>query len=503
MRILASDWVMLYSPSHCPLRIYLDHQGTPGAPPGAFQEMLFRFGQLHEQAHLATLGPYVDLRGGTPEQRRERTRACVEERAPLLYQSSLRQELEIGGTRCEVAGDPDFLIFADGGYRLRDVKLARRISEGEHPEIFAQLNLYAWLFERSFGAPPLRLEVLSGSGEIEVLPYAGERRVLGWLSELVAIKSATREPDCPVGWGKCSGCAYQKRCWERAEARRDVALVAGLDEGLTRALCAEGVRSVDDFLARFDAESLARFSRPRGTRKAKVGKVAARLLRQARAQATNRAQWIRAPAIPEAASYVMFDLEGIPPLLDESGNIYLWGTQVFGAVPGDYQAALAGFGPGGDRQGWETFLDHAAAIFEAHGEIPFVHWADYEKRQLVDYVKRYGDRDGVAARVQRNLLDLLQVTRAAVALPLPSYSLKVVEAHLGFQRSQSEYGGEWSMARFIEATETGDTAQRDTIMEEILRYNREDLQATWAVLGWLRSRTREGARGGDPQQSGA
>jgi predicted RecB family nuclease len=494
MRILASDLVTLHSPSRCALRIYLVHHGVPGAPPGAFQELLFRFGQRHEQAHLATLGAFVDLRGGTPAQRQQRTRACVAERAALLYQPALQQELEINGVRCEVAGDPDFLIAAEGGYRVRDAKLARRITEGEHPEIFAQLNLYAWLFERSFGAPPLRLEVVSGGGELVELPYAGEKRVLGWLSELAAIKDAAGEPDCPVGWGKCSGCAYQQRCWERAEARRDVARVAGLDEGLARALRAEGISTVDGFLARFDEVRLARFGRPRGTRTVKVGKVAARLLRQARAQATGRAQWLRTPAIPEAASFVMFDLEGIPPLLDETGNIYLWGTQVFGAAAGDYQAALAGFGPNGDREGWQTFLDHAQAIFAAHGDIPFVHWADYEKSQLRLYLARYGDRDGIAARVEENLLDLLGVTRASVALPLPSYSLKVVEDFIGFERSQSEYGGEWSMARFIEATETGDAAQRDTIMDEILQYNREDLEATWAVLAWLRAGARETPR---------
>ena len=42
------------------------------------------------------------------------------------------------------------------------------------------------------------------------------------------------------------------------------------------------------------------------------------------------------------------------------------------------------------------------------------------------------------------------------------------------------------MARYIEATETADERVRAAIMDEILAYNREDLEATWAVLGWLR-----------------
>ncbi len=42
------------------------------------------------------------------------------------------------------------------------------------------------------------------------------------------------------------------------------------------------------------------------------------------------------------------------------------------------------------------------------------------------------------------------------------------------------------MARYIEATETDDEELRASIMDQILAYNREDLEATWAVMEWLR-----------------
>jgi predicted RecB family nuclease len=104
------------------------------------------------------------------------------------------------------------------------------------------------------------------------------------------------------------------------------------------------------------------------------------------------------------------------------------------------------------------------------------------------YIDRYGDPDGTAARVLRNLLDLLPITKSTVALPLPSYSLKVVEGYVGFKRKQEEFGGAWAMAQFILATETGDEAERIARMAQILEYNREDLAATWAVLEWLQSK---------------
>jgi predicted RecB family nuclease len=45
------------------------------------------------------------------------------------------------------------------------------------------------------------------------------------------------------------------------------------------------------------------------------------------------------------------------------------------------------------------------------------------------------------------------------------------------------------MAKYIEATQTEDRKQRDDLMGQILTHNREDLEATWAVLNWLKSKS--------------
>jgi predicted RecB family nuclease len=140
----------------------------------------------------------------------------------------------------------------------------------------------------------------------------------------------------------------------------------------------------------------------------------------------------------------------------------------------------------GDRQGWDDFLTCAGRIFADYGDIPFVHWSAYEKTKLKLYIERHGDRDGIAAMVEKNLFNLLPVAQASVMLPLASYSLKVVEEYVGFKRTQDEYGGTWAMAQYIEATETEDEATRQSLVDEILKYNEEDLAATWAVLCWLR-----------------
>lgn len=132
-------------------------------------------------------------------------------------------------------------------------------------------------------------------------------------------------------------------------------------------------------------------------------------------------------------------------------------------------------------------MGKAARIFSEYGALPFVHWHHYEKSKINLYIDRYGDPDGVAGTVLDNLLDLLPVTQRSIALPVSSYSLKVIEKYVGFKRTQDEFGGEWSMAKYIEATETEDEALRSEVMDSIVTYNREDLAATWAVLEWLKS----------------
>ena len=197
---------------------------------------------------------------------------------------------------------------------------------------------------------------------------------------------------------------------------------------------------------------------------------------------------IQQPSIPEHSNYVMFDLEGLPPQLDELEKIYLWGMQAFGKDQGDFLPAVAGFGEDGDQEGWNLFLENSKNVFDQYGDIPFVHWHHYERVKIDLYLERYGDRNGIAERVKKNLLDLLPITQRPVALPLPSYSLKVVEKYVGYKRTLDEVAGDWAMAKYIEAVETEDLDVRNDIMSQILDYNREDLEATWAVLRWLKSR---------------
>jgi predicted RecB family nuclease len=468
--------------------VYLREHGAQESKPGAYDEIIERLGRLHEQKHLSTLGVYEDISAVEPQQQATRTLEAIRIRVPVIYQAEFRVQTTINGTLVEVVGRPDYLILDGDNYIIRDSKLSRKVDEDHHEEIALQVQLYGWLYERSVGMWAKRLEVHTGTGTIAEVPYDGGGAALAKLAEVLTIKQMAAEPYEPVGWSKCGTCGFNDTCWTRALEQQDVSLVMDVDQGLARQLHSEGICTAAELVAGYDATRLSELKRPWGAKQQKVGKKADRILLNAEVLTTKQERLLASPSLPASENFVMFDLEGLAPQLDDLEKIYLWGMQVYGRKPGKFLGVTSGFGADGDREGWERFLQTADAIFAEYGDIPFLHWHHYERVHIDMYVKRFGDPAGVAARVLRNLLDLFPITKASVVLPLPSYSLKVVEQYVGFKRTQDEFGGSWSMAQYILATETDDVARRDSLMSEILKYNCEDLAATWAVFEWLRNK---------------
>lgn len=478
-----------YRPSLCDLRVFLKEQGTPEAESSPYEKVLRTLGKRHEQRHRETFPQYEDLSSiKNQDELAALTKAATNAGASMIYQGALRVKVNITGVDCEVVGRPDFMIKNGGVYKIRDSKISRRINKTDHPEILLQLQVYGWLFEHNFPGVKFSLEVHAGSGEIVPVLYEGSDAVLAALQQIVSVRELNAEPFSPVGVSKCGGCVFHDRCWEKAEANRSIALVRDVDQALAIMLNGQNIRTFDQLIENFDETSLAELQRLQGTKLRRVGNKAVAILRNAKSLATCEELLLCNPWIRPSKNYVMFDLEGLPPQLDEWQKVYLWGMQVFGETSGEYIASTAGFGPEGELKGWEDFLSAAASIFDTYGDIPFVHWATYEATLLNVYINRFSDQSGIAARVQKNLLNLLPVVETCIVLPLPSYGLKVIEEYVGFKRTQDEYGGDWSMAKYIEATEMEDEVARNEVMDAIRTYNREDLEATWAVFQWLLSK---------------
>lgn len=104
----ASEFHQYYQPSPCDLRVYLSHKETAKAKPSPFAEVMKTLGIRHERSHLESLSDVVDLSSG--ENRERRTIEAVGRRAAAVYQPRFTAMFSWDGIKCEVVGEPDFLI---------------------------------------------------------------------------------------------------------------------------------------------------------------------------------------------------------------------------------------------------------------------------------------------------------------------------------------------------------------------------------------------------------
>jgi predicted RecB family nuclease len=486
MNLSASDFYSLYRPSECTRRVFLRSHHEPEAEPSEFDKLIEELGKRHEANHLATFPEFLDLKDGDLDSRTAKTIEALHKGVDVVYQGVFQARLP--GTGDIIVGIPDFMIKDAEGYKIRDCKLARHVDEGRHEEILLQLQLYGWLFEQTVKESPKALEVCLGDEIISKVPYDGGLAALEVLNEIAGISRQSAEPYSPVGWSKCGACGYKKRCWNIAEKSNDLALVYELDQGTAKALKDQGVLTIEQLLNNYNGDTLSELKKLRGQKMVRVGKAAERILLQAQALQMKQEKLLESLDLPQAQDMVMFDLEGLPPQFDDLDKVYLWGTQVYGMRPGKFLPALAGFGSKGDEEGWAHFLGNAEGIFKEYGDLPFIHWHNYETTKVKSYIGRYTDPKGIGQRVLDNCVDLLKITRDALVLPEYSYSLKVVEKRTGFKRTMNEFGGDWSIVQYIRAVETQDEGLRTKIMTDILKYNEEDLKATWAVLEWLKTK---------------
>src|SRR5215472_11526669 len=208
MAFTASEYHEYYQLSQCALRVYLRAKGMPPAKPDAYHQLLVKLGQRHEQQHLSRLGNYFDARGDITE-----TRNAVARREAVIYQPEMKA---IHPEHGDVIGRPDFFIKEGGGYVIGDCKLSRRFNEDDHPEIFRQLELYGWLYEQTFGIPPVRIEAYMGEGQTQIVPHQ-PARALEVMGVIQKVKQLQEEPFEAIGWSKCQDCGYNNYCWKRAK----------------------------------------------------------------------------------------------------------------------------------------------------------------------------------------------------------------------------------------------------------------------------------------------
>jgi uncharacterized protein len=271
--------------------------------------------------------------------------------------------------------------------------------------------------------------------------------------------------------------------------RDDLRLVARITISQIKRLRDAGVRTCAELMA---ADAVPRIN----------GDVLDRLRRQARLQVASRGKPMpefevlppdedkRAglAALPPASSGdVYFDLEGFP--LAENGLEYLFGAvTVHDGTPKfrDWWAHDAAQ----EKAAFESVLDWLHGRWKADPAMHIYHYAAYEVTALRRLMGRYATREAEVDDLLRGevFVDLLSITRAAVAIGTSSYSLKDIEVLFSPARKAGVTDAASSMVEYQRWMDSGEPGEwrHSPILTAIRDYNREDCEATWRLAAWLR-----------------
>ncbi len=484
-----SNFRNLFQPSYCERRVWLEANKPDLAIPDTdFIQLIQEKGIAVEKAHVQTVGPikmpeYPEYEFPTGF---EETCKMIEAKAPIIYQGILMSKNN------QWLAIPDLLIFdkKTKRYTVRDVKLAKNLDA--HPEIELGMGLNRLLAEEILGYEPI-LEVVTGDGEL-LSPYsaADDKTVKEYIKLISKLENLADEPFETSGWSKCSPCQFFNHCWDEAWKSHHVYTIYGIEKGMSKELWERDIKTWETLLKKGD--DIAQITFQRGSQIQRIGTTRAdKILRQARCLSKNTHEKITSLTLPNGYSrgdrpIVIFDVENNMQTFEELGlqvDVYLWGLLLVTDKQTKQELIVAPKDQRGDQKGWQLFLSTMSNIFDRYGDIPIVHFSSHERTKVSNYINNYGDINSTGQRVLDNLWDLYRAILNSVTLPVPSYSLKEIEKFVGFERTQEEYGGSWSIVRYNEYLEASTKKEADNILKEIKVYNAEDLMATYEVYKWM------------------
>jgi uncharacterized protein len=369
----------------------------------------------------------------------------------------------------------------DGSYEVVDTKLARHA----RPAHVLQLCLYTEQVARITGRLPRAMHVVTGLSERETFrpgDYdAYYRRLRSRF--LDAVRDGAETYPYPVD--HCSLCEFLASCKSRWDTDDHLVQVAGIMRIQVDRLVAHGITTLE---ALGDAPLDTRVPKLRQPTFSNLRQQAGLQLQRRRTGA-HRVEHLPVEegrgfaALPASSrGDVWLDLEGDPWYEPGRGLEYLFGWVYEDHGEPRYDCIWAR-GRDEERAGFERLMDLIAERRSAHPGMHVYHYAPYERTALRRLMGEHGTRERELDDLLRNevLVDLYRVTRQALRVSVPSYSIKEVEALYGFER-RAEVGGRGGAAVAFEAWLE---SNEPSVLDEIRAYNEEDCRSLYDLHRWL------------------
>jgi uncharacterized protein len=498
---LAADGTLQLSPSDlathlaCPHLTQLEVAVARGAlkrpvRDNPHADLIRRKGEEHEAAYLAKLrAEGREIVGierdedGDFEAAARATEEALRAGAEIVYQGALAS----GGWR----GLADFLIRIDEpselgpfSYEAWDTKLARSRAKPAH---VLQLTFYSHELDRIQGRLPERMYVVLGTGEVETYRPADFgaffRRARSRLAEAIGSNPETY----PYPVSHCGICDFYELCEERWEDDDHLVQVAWIRHDQIERLNNAGISTLavlGETPAGTPVEHMApdTFERLRHQ---------AALQLEARRTGTQRYELLPPQEkrglglLPEPdPGDLFYDIEGDPFFEPGRSLEYLHGLcDTSGAF-----TALWAHDREREKRVLEEVIDRFHERLTEHPGMHVYHYASYETSVLKRLAAQHGTREEELDELLRRevFVDLFTVVRQSLRVSYSSYSIKNVREF--FMRAEAELaGGEDSILIYEQWV-----AERDkALLDQIERYNEEDVVSNLRLRDWLLERKAE------------
>ncbi len=459
----------------CPYRVYLSY--TTGIPIGEMKDAQ-AIGAILErgirfESSVISEGQFKEVRSGE----------AVE---PLLSQNfMLRVPRLFRNHELGIQGIPDVIDTRRGKLYSIEIKMHKEVTECDRLELAFYWMLLSPLRK---GNPKPKGYVLLGSGEtVEVSLTRDHLFEVDWLIE--EIREVKRNGVQPVLSQECKLCTLMENCRREVSEKGGLSLIHGIAYVREQQLEWLGIENISA-LARANALQLhegwlSRFGISPGLNEIKKMQLHAFSLIARKPVFFGDLDSFGFAEEPS----VILDLE-----YDPASYIWLVGLCVKDDGAEEYHQYFAERYTMVEERRILTFMIEVIERMKRYVLVTFGASADMP--QLRKAWNRQGLPPNLWSSLEENHMDLYTFILRNFRFPLASYSLKDIESFLGFQRKNERIDGLLALAMYRQYLRQKNDRKRAALKEELLNYNKEDLQATAFITDRLRDLPKECVGGG-------
>lgn len=516
MQYIDGQWIVspqdIVAEFECDHRVALDVARVTGLmtlPPGRDEmlDLLARQGVENEEQRLARLPVDQVRRIEKPdksvaayESAWQSTRDAMLAETPVIYQGVLFTG--------DFLGYVDFLALArdEKGDVIRDAEgramyepVDAKSARSAKATAALQVGAYAEALHRLGWPMPARVHLWLGLDGT----WQGDAHRFAAVAADVRQRLVTRLTDAPVvpvpDWAPprpaCGHCRWAAHCDAGRRSADDPSLIQGIRSTTRERLVDAGLATVTDVAGAGDDR------RPASVSEDTFARLRAQAQIQLRGRQSGRIEFevvdpdVLASLPPRDPGDIWFDMEGFPQWLDGRSLEYMFG---FGWMSGgtfEFEAYTA-HDRVEERDAFVRFLQEILTRRRQHPGMHVYHYADYERRALLELAQRHGVCEDEVDRLVREgcFVDLYKVVRGGLRFSTESLSLKYIEPVYDVRRATEDaavtnaLGSVIAYDHVMSLRESGETDAAAGEMAEIIEYNRVDCDSTRMLDDWLRAR---------------